>query len=82
MEVQGERELKEEEQSSYRSIVGDLNWQVQCSKPDLAVGVRKENQGQWKWEDCREREGVRLEVFSNALLEKRCREKNNRLGMQ
>ena len=39
MEVQGKRELEEEEQSLYRLIIGQLNWLVQHSRPDLAVGV-------------------------------------------
>ena len=34
-----ERELKEKEKSLYRSIIGQLNWLVQHSRPDLAVGV-------------------------------------------
>ena len=39
MVVQGKRELEEEEQSLYRLIIGQLNWLVHHSRPDLAVGV-------------------------------------------
>ena len=35
----GERELGEEKQSLYQSIIGHLNWLVQHSRTDLAVGV-------------------------------------------
>ena len=35
----GDRKLEKEEQSMYRSIIGQLNWLVQHSRPDLAVGM-------------------------------------------
>ena len=35
----GERRLSEREQSMYRSLLGQLNWLVQHTSPDLAVGV-------------------------------------------
>ena len=82
-----ERELSDSEQSIYRS----MNWLVQHTRPDLAVGVSlasKKLQGaktggrrkmiklversknrvveveMWRLE----REGVQMEVFSDALL--------------
>ena len=34
-----ERRLSEREQSMYQSLLGQLNWLVQHTRPDLAVGV-------------------------------------------
>ena len=35
----GDRKLKAEEDTLYRSVVGQLNWTVQHTRPDLAFGV-------------------------------------------